>query len=46
MAKRPEGMDLETWRAQRAAHYKRINRTLNIMMLVAIALLLIRYLAD
>jgi hypothetical protein len=39
-------MDLETWRAQRAAHYKRINRTLNIMMLVAIALLLIRYLAD
>jgi hypothetical protein len=44
MAKRPEGMDVETWRAQRAAHYKRINRTLNLLMLVAIGLLLWRYL--
>ena len=46
MAKRPEGMDLATWRAQRKAHFKRVNLTLNVLMLLAIGLLLWRYLAS
>jgi len=43
MAKRPEGVDLAAWRAERAAHWRRINRVLNVLMLVAAALVLWRY---
>jgi hypothetical protein len=43
MAKRPEGMDVAVWRAQRAAYWRRINWTLNLLMLVAIAALIWRY---
>lgn len=46
MAKRPEGMDLAEWRAQRAAHYRRINRALNVLMVIAAGLILWRYLSD
>jgi hypothetical protein len=43
MAKRPAGMSVEEWRKQRAAYWKRVNWTLNVLMLVAIAALLWRY---
>ncbi len=43
MAKRPAGMDAEQWRAQRAAYWRRINWTLNVLMIVAIAALIWRY---
>ena len=43
MAKRPEGMSVAEWRAQRAAYWRRVNRVLNVAMLVAVALLLLRY---
>ena len=46
VAKRPEGMDPREWRAQRAAHWRRVNRFLNVAMLIAIAFLLWRYLGD
>ena len=46
MAKRPEGMSVEEWRAQRAAYWRRVNRVLNVAMLVAVGLLLWRYLSD
>ena len=45
MAKRPDGMDVAEWRAQRAAHWRRINRVLNVLMLIAAALLFWRYLS-
>jgi hypothetical protein len=41
--KRPPGMDPKEWRARRAAHYRKINWTLNILMLVAIVALIWRY---
>jgi hypothetical protein len=43
MAKRPANMSVEEWRAQRAAYWRRINWTLNILMLVAILALVWRY---
>ncbi len=46
MAKRPDGMDLGEWRAQRAAHWRRINSVISVLMLVAVGLLLWRYLSD
>jgi len=46
MAKRPEGMGIEAWRAQRAAYWRRVNRALNVLMLIAVALLLWRYFGD
>ncbi len=46
MAKRPDGMDLAEWRAQRAAHWRRINGVITALMLVAVGLLLWRYLSD
>jgi hypothetical protein len=42
--RRPEGVDPETWRAQRAAYWKRVNLAINAAMLVAVALLIARYL--
>ena len=44
MAKKPDGMDLAEWRAQRAAHWRRVNRVLNVAMLIAVGLLIWRYL--
>lgn len=46
MANRPDGMSVDAWRAQRAAHWRRINRVLNVLMLLAAGLLLWRYLSD
>ena len=46
MAKRPAGMGVEEWRAERKAYWRRVNRVLNVLMLVAVGLLLWRYLAD
>lgn len=46
MAKRPAGMGVEEWRAQRKAYWKRVNGVLNVLMLVAVAILLWRYLAS
>ncbi|MFI5315504.1 MAG: hypothetical protein ACHQ6T_07375 [Myxococcota bacterium] len=43
MARRPEGVDPAVWKEQRAAYWKRINRTLNVTMVIAIALLIARY---
>jgi len=39
-------MALAEWRAQRAAYWRRINRGLNVLMLIAVGLLLWRYLSD
>jgi hypothetical protein len=36
-------MDPEQWRAQRMAYWRRINWTLNLLMLAAILLLVWRY---
>jgi hypothetical protein len=36
-------MDLEVWRAQRAAYWRRFNRVLNVAMLIAVGFLLWRY---
>ena len=41
--RRPDGVDPETWRAQRAAYWKRVNFAINAAMLVAVALLIARY---
>jgi len=43
MAHRPQGVDPETWRQQRAVYWRRVNRVLNLLMLVAIGLLVARY---
>lgn len=45
MAKRPVDVDRQTWLAQRRAVWRRRNMVLNGLMLIAIAALLIRYLA-
>ena len=42
MARRPEGVSREAWLAQRARHWKRINRALTIAMLVVVAAVLAR----
>jgi len=42
--RRPDGVDPETWRLQRAAYWKRVNRGINVLMIVVVALLLARYL--
>ncbi len=39
-------MSLEEWHAQRKAYWARVNRVINVLMLVAVALLLWRYLAS
>ncbi len=41
--KNPDGMDPAVWRAQRAAYWRRVNRILNVAMLVAVGFLLWRY---
>jgi len=43
MARRPDDVDPSVWKEQRAAYWKRINRTLNVAMIIAIALLIARY---
>jgi len=44
MARRPDNVDPEAWKAQRAVYWKRVNRTLNVLMAVAILLVIARYL--
>ncbi len=44
MARRPEGLDPATWRAQRAAVWRQRNRVLNVLMALAIVAVLARYL--
>lgn len=46
MAKRPAGMGVEEWRAQRRAYWKRVNTVLNVLMLLAVGVLLWRYLSS
>jgi hypothetical protein len=43
MTRRPDGVDPEVWKAQRAVYWKRINRSLNVLMVIAILFLLARY---
>jgi hypothetical protein len=43
VAKRPEGVDPETWHRERARVWARRNRILNVLMLAAIVAVLIRY---
>lgn len=43
MARRPDNVDPETWKAQRAVYWKRVNRTLNVLMVIAIVLVFARY---
>ena len=43
MTRRPDDVDPATWKAQRAAYWKRVNRVLNVLMLLAILLVLARY---
>lgn len=43
MAKRPEGVDPEVWRARRAAHWRRINWVLNLLMVLAALAIILRY---
>ena len=42
--RRPDGVDWETWRAQRKVYWKRVNLAINVAMLAAVALLIARYL--
>ncbi len=44
MTRRPDDVDPEVWKAQRAIYWMRVNRTLNVLMVVAVALLIARYL--
>ncbi len=44
MTRRPDDVDPEVWKAQRAIYWKRVNRALNVLMVVAVALLIARYL--
>jgi hypothetical protein len=43
MARRPPHLSREEWLKQRAEVWRRRNRILNVLMLIAIALLLLRY---
>jgi hypothetical protein len=43
MAKRPDGVDPEAWREQRAAHWRRINWVLNVLMVLAALAIILRY---
>jgi len=43
MARRPAGVDLETWRTQRAQYWRKVNRFWTVLMVVACALVLARY---
>jgi hypothetical protein len=43
MMRRPEGMDPEVWKAQRAAYWKRVNRVWNVLLVLAILALAARY---
>ena len=42
--RRPDEVDPETWRVQRAAYWKRVNLAINVTMLVALGMLIARYL--
>ena len=44
MAKRPPGVDRETWLRERREVWRRRNRVLNILMLIAVVVVLARYL--
>ena len=44
MAQRPKNVSHEEWRAQRAAYWKRVNRLWSVLIIVASALILARYL--
>jgi hypothetical protein len=44
MMRRPKDMDHETWKAQRNAHWKRINRVWNVLMVLAILAVAARWL--
>ncbi len=46
MPKKPAGLSAAEWRAQRAAYWRRVNQVLNVAMLIAVGLLLWRYLSD
>jgi hypothetical protein len=43
VARRPPDVDPAAWRAQRQLYWKRVNRVLNVLMVVAILLLLAQY---
>jgi hypothetical protein len=43
MTRRPDNVDPEVWKAQRAAYWKRVNRILNVLMAAAILFLIARY---
>lgn len=43
MAKRPEGVDRDTWLAERARIWRRRNLVINALMWVVIAILFVRY---
>jgi hypothetical protein len=43
MAERPKNVSPEEWRAQRAAHWKRVNRMWSALIIIASALILARY---
>ncbi len=43
MAKRPEGVDPQTWRTQRAQIWRRRNRVLNVLMVAVIFGVLARW---
>jgi hypothetical protein len=44
MARRPDDVDPETWKAQRASYWRRVNRFWNVLMLVAIVVVVARWL--
>jgi hypothetical protein len=43
MARRPAGVDPETWREQRATYWRKVNRFWTVLMLIVCAVVLARY---
>ncbi|HTO54979.1 MAG TPA: hypothetical protein VMR50_16465 [Myxococcota bacterium] len=43
MMRRPEGMDPEVWKAQRAAYWKKVNRFWNVLLVLGLLALAARY---
>ncbi|HXZ83993.1 MAG TPA: hypothetical protein VEI82_00765 [Myxococcota bacterium] len=43
MARRPAEVDPETWREQRSAYWRKVNRMWTVLMIIACALVLARY---
>ena len=43
MMRRPNDVDPEAWKAQRAAHWKKVNRVWNVLMILAILAIAARY---